>query len=155
MIDKEFLIIHANEFLLGTDNYLVDVKINPGNVISIEIDNDQGVNIEDCAQLSRYIESKLNREEEDFELTVGSVGLTEPFKSLRQYKKYIDKEVEVLTKKGQKLSGVLKSASSDEFVVTISKKVKLEGAKRKTEVSEDLHLSYDEIKYTKYVIRFK
>lgn len=155
MIDKEFLTIHANEFLLGSANYLVDVKINPGNVITIEIDNDEGVNIEDCVQLSRYIESKLDRDEEDFELTVGSVGLTEPFKSLRQYKKYIGKEVEVLTKKGQKLSGVLKSASSDEFVVTISKKVKLEGAKRKTAVSEDLHFSYDEIKYTKYLIRFK
>ncbi|HUI32202.1 MAG: ribosome assembly cofactor RimP [Dysgonamonadaceae bacterium] len=155
MIDKEFLVIHTKEFLLGSDNYLVDVTVNPGNVISIEIDNDNGVNIDDCVQLSRYLESKLNRDEEDFELTVGSVGLTEPFKSLRQYQKYIDKEVEVLTKKGQKLSGVLKSASNDEFVVALSKKVKLEGAKRKTVVSEDLHFNYDEIKYTKYLIRFK
>lgn len=155
MIDKEFLNIHINKFLLGSDNYLVNVTVNPGNVISVEIDNDKGVNIDDCVQLSRYLESKLNRDEEDFELTVGSVGLTEPFKSLRQYQKYIGEEVEVLTKKGHKLSGVLKSASSDEFAVTISKRVKLEGAKRKTEVNEDLHFNYDEIKYTKYLIRFK
>ena len=155
MIDKEFLTIQANEFLQGSDNYLADIIINPGNVISIEIDNDNGVNIDDCVQLSRHLESKLNRDEEDFELTVGSVGLTEPFKSLRQYQKYIGKEVEVLTKKGQKLSGVLQLASEDEFIVAIAKKMKVEGAKRKTEVSEELHFKYDEIKYTKYLIRFK
>ncbi len=155
MIDKEVLIKHTEDFLEGSDNYLVDVIVNSGNAISIEIDNDNGVNIGDCVELSRYIESKLNRDEEDFELNVGSVGLTSPFKTLRTYQKYIDSEVEVLTKKGAKLSGVLKSADEDKFTVTISKKVKQEGAKRKTEVSEDLQFSYDEVKYTKYLIRFK
>ena len=155
MIDKDLLVTLTEEFLGESDNYLAEVKVNPGNVISIEIDNDNGVDINDCVELSRYIESKLNRDEEDFELTVGSVGLTSPFKSLRQYQKYIGSEVEVVTKKGQKLFGVLESASEDEFTITISKKEKLEGAKRKTEVSEDLHFKYDEVKYTKYLIRFK
>ena len=155
MIEKEFLIRQTEDFLKDSDNYLVDVILNSGNVISIEIDNDNGVNIDDCVELSRYIESKLNRDEEDFELTVGSVGLTSPFKKLRQYQKYLGSEVEVLTKKGQKLSGVLKSSDDDKFTVTISKKVRVEGAKRKTEVSEDLQFCYDEVKYTKYLIRFK
>lgn len=155
MIDKEFLIEQVEEYLTGSDNYLVDIIIQPGNLISIEIDNDQGVNIDDCVDLSRFIESKLNRDEQDFELTVGSVGLTAPFKSLRQYKKHIGNEVEVLTKKGIKLSGTLSSVTEEEFVVTISKKVKLEGAKRKTEINEDLLFKYDEVKYTKYLIRFK
>ncbi|HKM44221.1 MAG TPA: ribosome assembly cofactor RimP [Dysgonamonadaceae bacterium] len=155
MIDKEFLIGRANEFLAGSDNYLVDVIVNPGNIISIELDNDNGVNIDDCVKLSRYLESQLDRDKEDFELTVGSVGLTSPFKSLRQYQKYIDNEVEVLTKKGVKLTGVLKSADEEKFVVTTFKKAKLEGAKRKTEVSEDLEFGYEEIKHTKYLIRFK
>ena len=155
MIDKKFLITHAEQFLENSDNYLVDVIVNSGNIISIEIDNINGVNIDDCIELSRYLESKLNRDEEDFELTVGSVGLTTPFKTLRQYQKNIGNEVEVLTKKGQKLSGVLKSASDDEFEITISKKVRAEGAKRKTEVSEDLQFRYEEIKHTKYLIRFK
>ena len=155
MIDKKFLITHIEEFLEGSENYLIDVIINPGNVISVEIDNNNGVSIDECVKLSRYIESKLDRDEEDFELTVGSVGLTSPFKKLRQYQKNIGNEVEVLTKKGQKLTGVLKSASDEEFTITISKKVRLEGAKRKTEVSEDLQFKYEEIKYTKYLIRFK
>ncbi|NLZ94910.1 MAG: ribosome assembly cofactor RimP [Bacteroidales bacterium] len=155
MIDKKLLITYIEEFLETSDNYLIDVIINPGNAISIEIDNDNGVSIDDCAKLSRYLESKFDREEEDFELTVGSVGLTTPFKALRQYKKNIGNEVEVLTKKGQKLSGILKSVSDDEFTVTISKKVRPEGAKRRKEVSEDLQFRYEEIKYTKYLIRFK
>ncbi len=155
MIDKKFLITHIEEFLETSDNYLIDVIINPGNVISIEIDNNNGVNIDDCVKLSRYIESKLDRDEEDFELTVGSVGLTSPFKTKRQYQKNIGNEVEVLTKKGDKLSGIIKSVSDDDFTITISKKVKAEGAKRKTEISEDLQFSYTEIKHTKYLIRFK
>ena len=155
MINKEFLTKHTEDFLEGSDNYLVDVIINTGNSVSIEIDNDNGVNINDCVNLSRYLESKLNRDEEDFELTVGSVGLTSPFKSLRQYQKYLGKEVEVLTKKGHKFSGVLKTATEDEFTITISKKVRPKGAKRKQEVSEDLQFSYDEVKHTKYLIRFK
>ena len=155
MIDKKILITHIEQFLESSDNYLVDVIINPGNIISIEIDNINGVNIDDCVELSRHLESKLDRDEEDFELTVGSVGLTSPFKTLRQYQKNIGNEIEVLTKKGQKLSGVLKSASDDEFTVTISKKVRAEGAKRKTEVIEDLQFRYEEIKHTKYLIRFK
>ena len=155
MIDKEFLITHTQEFLEGSDNYLADVIINSGNVISIEIDNDNGVNIDDCVKLSRYLESKLNRDEEDYELSVGSVGLTFPFKSTRQYKKHIGNEIEVLTKKGDKLSGILKAASENDFIITIAKKTKLEGSKRKTEVAVDLQFTYEEIKYTKYLIRFK
>ncbi len=155
MIDKKLLITLAEEYLEASDNYLIDVVINTGNVISIEIDNDIGVSIDDCVALSRYLESKFDRDEEDFELTVGSAGLTSPFKIKRQYQKNIGNEIEVLTKKGIKLSGILKEVSDDNFIVTISKKERAEGAKRKTEVKEDLQFGYDEIKYTKYLIRFK
>ena len=155
MIDRDVLIRHAEEFLHDSSDYLVDISINPGNIITVEIDNDNGVNIDRCIVLSRYLESKLDRDEEDFELTVTSAGLTSPFKTTRQYKKYEGKEVEVLSKKGQKLSGVLKSSDGNGFTVTIVKKVKPEGAKRKMEVQEDLWFAYDEVKYTKYLIRFK
>ena len=106
-------------------------------------------------ELSRYIESKLNREDEDYELEVGSAGIGQPFKVLQQYINHIGKEVEVLTKDGRKLSGVLKEADEQHFVVTIQKKVKEEGAKRPKLVDEDLTFTYEEIKYTKYLISFK
>ncbi len=143
------------EKLASSSNYLVSVEVQPGNIIVVEIDNDDAVSIDDCVELSRYIEEHLDRDAEDFELEVGSAGITSPFKVLRQYKKNIGNEVEVLTKNGVKLSGLLKSANEEGFVVTVTKQVKPEGAKRKVTIEEDLPYTYNEIKYTKYLIRFK
>ena len=155
MIDKNIISQLVEEKLASSDNFLVDVVIKPGNLIVIEIDNDEGVCIDDCAELSRYVESHLDREVEDFELEVGSAGITSPFKVLRQYVKNIGNEVEMLLKNGTKLSGVLKDANENGVVVTIEKQVKPEGAKRKITVEEDLSYTFEEIKYTKYLIRFK
>ena len=155
MIDKSVISELAEAYLKDTPDYLVDVLVAPGNVITVEIDNDNGVNIDECVALSRHLESKLDRDAEDFELTVTSAGLTSPFKTVRQYKKYEGKEIETLTKKGEKLKGVLKTADENGFTLTVTKMVKPEGAKRKTEVQEDLTFAYDDIKHTKYLIRFK
>ena len=87
MIDKKEINALVEEFLKDSGNYLVDILIASGNLITVEIDNDNGVNIDDCVELSRYLESKFDRDTEDFELTVTSAGLTSPFKTLRQYKK--------------------------------------------------------------------
>ena len=154
MIEKSLVNSLVEEKLKGTDYYLVDVSISPDNVISIEIDNDGGVSIDDCVELSRYVEEKLDREKEDFELEVGSSGITSPFKILRQYLKNIGKEVEMLLKNGIKLTGILKDADENGATITIGKKVKADGLKRKTVVEEDQTYSYNEIKYTKYLIRF-
>ncbi len=155
MIEREDILRYVEEGLQGTDYFVVDVTVQPGNTIVVEIDNREGVDIDRCVELSRFIESKLDRDTEDFELEVGSAGLTSPFKVLGQYRKNIGNEVEVLTKGGVKLSGVLKDAGEECFTVTITKKVKPENAKRKIEVEEDLTFAYDEVKYTKYLIRFK
>ena len=155
MIDKNVIKTTVEEWLEQGDYYLVDVEMTPDDRIVIEIDHADGVWIEDCVELSRFIESKLDREQEDFELEVGSAGIGQPFKVLQQYLNYVGEEVEVLTKEGKKLSGTLKEADEQHFVVTIQKKVKLEGEKRPKMVDEDLSFGYDEIKYTKYLISFK
>ena len=129
--------------------------MSPDDKIVVEIDHAEGVWIEDCVELSRFIESKLNREEEDYELEVGSAGIGQPFKVVQQYYNHIDREVEVLTKDGRKLTGVLKDADEDKFVVAVPKKVKAEGAKRPKIVEEDETFRYDDVKYTKYLISFK
>ena len=155
MIDKKLLIDLTEEYLKDSSNYLVDLTLGADNSITIEIDNNQGVDISDCVVLSRHLESRLDRDKEDFELTVTSAGLTSPLKTARQYKKYEGKEVEVLSRTGQKMSGLLKSSDADGFTITITKKVKPEGAKRKTEVEEEIRFGYNEVKHTKYLIRFK
>ena len=155
MIDKNMLITLTEEYLKDTTNYLVDLTLGSDNSIIVEIDNDEGVDIDQCAALSRHIEGQLDRDSEDFELTVTSAGLTSPFKTVRQYRKYEGKEVEVLTRAGIKHSGILRSSDDEGFTLTVTRKVKPEGAKRKQEVEEDLRFSYDDVKHTKYLIRFK
>lgn len=155
MIDKVTLVRLIEDKLADSENYLVDVIFKPDNLIVVEIDNDEAVSIEDCADLSNYLEECLGDELSSFDLEVGSAGITSPFKSLRQYQKNIGNEVEVLLKRGEKLTGVLKSVNEEGIVLTVVKKVKPEGAKRKIEVEEDLSYLFDDIKQTKYLIRFK
>ena len=113
MIEKSVLLELINEHLKDSSNYLVEVSIGTANSITVEIDNDEGVSIEECVALSHYIESKLDRETEDFELTVTSAGLTSPLRTLRQYKKFEGKEVEVLSKDGRKYKGELKTSNEN------------------------------------------
>lgn len=155
MIEKKTVCQIVDEWLDGKDYFLVEVTIGADGKIVVEIDHKEGVWIEDCVALSRYVESRLNREEEDYELEVGSAGIGQPFKVLQQYYNHIGKEVEVLLKDGRKLCGVLKAADEQRFTIAVEKKVKPEGAKRPKVVEEDETFSYDEIKYTKYLISFK
>lgn len=155
MIEKKTVCQIVNEWLEEKDYFLVEVTISPDDKVVVEIDHKEGVWIEDCVELSRYIESKLNREKDDYELEVGSAGIGQPFKVLQQYYNHVGEEVEVLTKEGVKVCGVLKEANETDFTVTVEKKVKLEGAKRPQLVQEDKAFTYDEIKYTKYLISFK
>ena len=155
MISKNVVEGIVNEWLEDKEYFLVDVSVSPDDKIVVEIDHAEGVWIDDCVELSRFIESKLDREEEDYELEVGSAGIGQPFKVLQQYLIHIGKEVEVLTREGKKLEGVLKEANEENFTLTIQKKVKLEGAKRPKLVEEDITYTYSDGKFTKYLISFK
>lgn len=140
--------------LEGSDLFLVDVKVKPDNFIEVEIDSDSPISIEECERLSHVIESEFDRDIEDYTLEVGSAGITSPFKVKRQYFKYIGQEVEVVLKDGKKLSGVLKDANEDNFTVVTKEKVKKPDAKRPV-IEEVPHtLGYDEVKQTKYLLKF-
>jgi len=155
MISKDSIYQAVEEFLAATDYFLVDIKVTQDNRVLVEIDSFEGVTIEFCAELNRHIESQIDREIEDYELEVGSAGLTEPFKVLKQYEKNLGNEVETLTKDGKKISGILTEVRETEFVIEIEKSEKPEGAKRKIIVNESLTFPYEDIKTTKYIIRFK
>lgn len=155
MIAKDIVNQVITDFLASTELYLVDLIIAPDNRISIEIDSFKGVSLDDCVALNKFIESRIDREVEDYELEVSSAGLTEPFKVLKQYEKNVGREVEVLTKEGKKYSGILLSFDPDAFSVEVVQTVKQEGAKRKITVKSEMKFSYNDIKTTKLIIRFK
>ena len=155
MTDKNIVKNLVDQWLEGKDYFLVDIEINRDNKIVVEIDHADGVWIEDCVELSRFIEDHLDREAEDFELEVGSAGLGQPFKVAQQYLNFVGKEVEVLDADGKKYKGVLKGVDGRDFTVTVQEKVKEEGKKRPQLQDKDYQFSMDTVKYCKYLISFK
>lgn len=156
MIDKQLLTATVEEAIAGTDIFLVDVKVSPKNEIVVEIDSPEGIDIDTCADITRKIEAAFDRDVEDYELEVGSAGLTAPFKVRGQYLKNIGNEVEVLTADGRKIKGILKDvADNGDFTVAVPTKTRPEGAKRPVIVDVDTVLSPSDCKSVKYVINFK
>ena len=155
MIDKNVVKKLVDEWLQDQEYFLVDIEISPGNRIVVEIDHADGVWIEDCVALSRYIEERLSRDDEDYELEVGSAGLGQPFKVPQQYINFVGKEVEVLDADGIKVKGILKAVDGNDFTVGVEEKVKVEGKKRPVKMEVDHVYQMDKVKYTKYIISFK
>lgn len=154
MIDKNIVLSLVNEWLEGKEYFLTDLTISADDRIVVEIDHKDGVWIEDCVELSKHIEGHLDREVQDFELEVGSAGVGQPFKVVRQYENNVGETVEVLTLQGKKMKGILKSVSNEGFVLTVTEKVKREGQKRPQMEETDYTFAYNEVKSTKYVIEF-
>ncbi len=154
MIDKNVVKKLVDEWLQDQEYFLVDIEISPDNRIVVEIDHADGVWIEDCVALSRYIEERLSRDDEDYELEVGSAGLGQPFKVPQQYVNFVGKEVEVLDADGIKVKGILKAVDGNDFTVGVEEKVKVEGKKRPVKMEVDHVYQMDKVKYTKYIISF-
>ena len=160
MINAKKIQILAEEFLEGTSAFLVDVKVASGNVIKIALENDDSTSITDCVELSRHIEGSFDREEEDFSLDVGSPGLDQPLKVLRQYLKVIGKQIAVNPIEGKKMQGELVSVEEEEgelksLVLKTREKKRIEGRKAKEWVDEEHQFQAGEIEWTKVIISFK
>lgn len=137
--------------------FLVDVKVNNQNVIEVEIDSEAGIGIKECIEVNKAVEALLDREKNDFELTVASPGLGQPLKVFEQYQKNIGKTLDVVTTSGEKLKGVLTLASLTEGIaLEVSEKKVVDGtSKKRAMVTETHKLKLEEIKTAKVVISFK
>lgn len=155
MISKERIRELVEEKITDTEYFIVDVSVSSSNQIRVEIDGNKGVNINDCVAISRYIESHYDRDEVDFELTVSSAGMDQPFKILRQYERYIGRQVEVKTTTGEKLKGKLISANEETVVLEMEERRKIEGKKKKQLIIENKNVPMEQVKETKVVISFK
>jgi len=155
MIAKETVIQIVEEWMEQTPFFLVDVKITPENEIEVEFESEADeICIDDCVDLSKFLEERLDREKEDFALEVGSAGLGQPFKVLKQYLINIGEEVEIISKAGQKFSGILKDANEEGFTVTVIRKTKMEGSKKPLSVEVDETYAFADVKSVKYLISF-
>jgi len=153
MIDKTALQQVINEALEGTKMYLVTLKVSKDNVIDVALDSDDDITIDDCIAVNDAVLDAFDRDKEDYELTVGSYGITSPLLLPRQYVKNLGCEVEVLTGDGRKLKGVLAEADETGFTLSMSVKRRLEGKKRPELVVEQERFNYSDIKQTKNIIK--
>lgn len=161
MIDKDLLTGTVNEAIAGTDLFVVGIRVTPDNTITVEIDSPTAVDIDACAAITRKIEEKFDRDTEDYELEVGSAGITSDFKIRAQYTKNIGNDVEVLTRDGRKLHGVLtavaEGAPADrdvDFTVEVPVKVKESGIKKPVIRQDAVKLNSGECKYVRYDLKF-
>jgi ribosome maturation factor RimP len=158
MIEKSTIRELAEERIAELDRgiYIVEIKINNGNQILVELDMEQGsIGIEDCISVSRNIEHNLDREMEDFSLEVSSAGLDQPLRVLKQYLKNIGKTVSVAKlDNGKKIEGVLIAADENGIKIEVKEKKSVDGKKKKVWVTEEITFKYIELKEVKLVITF-
>lgn len=147
MIQKQEITDLVDQYLQvsESESFLVDVTVSRDNKVVVEIDNDEAVDIDECVAISRYIDEHMDRDKEDFELEVGSCGLTSPLKTLRQYAKFEGEEMEVLMRDGRKLKGVLGATDESGFDLTWTTLEKIEGKKKKEEVTHEEHLLHKDV----------
>ena len=158
MIDKTKLRAAVEDAIKGKGVFVTDITVSPDNDIVVDIDSADGVDLDTCADITRKIEAELpSRDEEDYSLEVGSAGITAPFKVVEQYTKNLGKEVEVLTKDGRKVTGVLTGVDGDtsSFTISVPTKEKEPGAKRPTVQDVPEHFKMDACKQVKHVFKFK
>ena len=153
MINKQELQNWIEDFINGTDYELVTLSVSPNNDILVEVDRLAGVDVDFCADMNRFLVEKLDVVDPDYSLEVGSVSLTDPFKTKLQFVKNLGHDVEVLIE-GKKLRGLLVSVDEETFSVDVPEKVAVEGKKRKELCIHTYTWRYDEPKYVKYDLKF-
>lgn len=146
MIDKVKISEIVEEFLTDGTLFLVDVKVSRDNRIEVFIDGDEGVKIQDCIDLSLNLESRFDREEEDFELSVLSWGLGEPLKLKRQYVKNIGQKVEAVCVSGECIEGVLKEVGESGLSIEVTK------GKGKKMTVETADVAFENLKTIKVIV---
>jgi ribosome maturation factor RimP len=154
MIEEKKIKDLAEEKIGGTELFLVDIRVKPVNKIEVFIDAPSNVTVDQCVSLSRHIEAGLNRDVEDFELTVSSPGIDQPFKVDGQYRKYLGKEVSVLKKDGIKIIGKLADFTGDALMIETKRTEKKEKGKGRHTIIENVTIQLNEIKETKLILPF-
>ncbi|MEN4759364.1 MULTISPECIES: ribosome assembly cofactor RimP [unclassified Chryseobacterium] len=144
-----------NEFLATrTDLFLIDLKISAGDDITVILDGDNGVTLQDCLDASRAVEFNMDREEHDFSLQVMSAGLSEPLATPRQFNKNLGREIEVMFEDSTKIEGELSKVDDEKITLTLRYRKPKDIGKGKVDVVEEKEIPYSEIKKALVIIKF-
>ena len=147
MVEKSKIEKLVTEFINGTGIFLVAVKVSSANRITVLVDTMQGVRIDECVDLHRYLEKNLDRNIEDYELQVSSPGLDMPFGVIEKYQKNEGRKVEVTDTEGTKSAGILRNVTAGGF--ELETEVKVKGKPKET---KDVSFNFDQVKSTKVIL---
>jgi ribosome maturation factor RimP len=154
MISKQKIEELLNDIFEGSDKFLVDLKVSTSNVIRVFVDGDNGVSIDNCAEISKQLEEKLDRETEDFELQVSSAGIDAPLKNIRQFIRNIGRKLDIQVNNGNNYTGILLEAKENTIVLENNSMQKRPDEKKKVQVTEQVKIQLEEIKSAKIIISF-
>lgn len=146
MIDKQIVSRITSDVIDSQNLFLVDITVTPANDIEVVVDSDTRVSIDQCADLSRKIEAQMDREAEDFSLTVCSAGIGYPFKVERQFAKCVGKDITVIFKEGKKLTAILEAAESDTITLKYYVMEVPQGEKKKKKIEKIETINKTQIK---------
>ncbi len=155
MITRESVERLIEEKIEGTDMFIVDVNVRPGNVIDVTLDSDSGITIEACTEVHRHLLHEMDREVEDYSLEVSSPDLSKPLKVTRQYMKNVGRDLAVKKHDKSKIEGELLAATESGITLKTAQKEEVPGKKGKKLVEREINLEYADIAETKIMIRFK
>lgn len=134
--------------------FLLDFSINDTNKISVVLDGDFGVNLQDCIDVSKALESKLDRDEQDFSLEVASAGISSPLKLVRQFKKNIGRVLKVKTANSEEFEAKLVAADDEKIILEWQAREPKKIGKGKETVDKKIEISYINIKEAVVIISF-
>ncbi|OBW40649.1 Ribosome maturation factor RimP [Chryseobacterium sp. MOF25P] len=144
-----------NDFLqTREDLFLIDLKFSASDDITVILDGDQGVTVQDCLDASRAIEFNMDREEHDFSLQVMSAGLSEPLSTPRQFQKNIGREIEVLLTDSSEVEGELVKVDEEKITLVLRYRKPKDVGKGKVDVEEEKEIPYSDIKKALVVLKF-
>ena len=145
-----------NDEIVARGCFIVDVSVSKDNDITLTIEKEEGtIELDDCVSLSRFFETKFDREVEDYSLTVSSAGLDQPFKVLKQFAKAVGSKVEVSLKGGKKMVAVLEAADEESITLKYTAKEAVEGKKKKELVEHVDRFEMDQVNAVVPYIEFK
>ena len=144
-----------NDEIVARGCFIVDVSVSKDNDIVLTIESEEGtIELDDCVSLSRFFETKFDREVEDYSLTVSSAGLDQPFKVYRQFLKAVGTKVEVALKGGKKIVAVLDAADQESITLKYVVKEAVEGKKKKELVEHLDRFTMDQVNAVRPYIEF-
>lgn len=155
MIEISRLDTIIEEVMAGREAFQVDRSVSAANQIKLLVDGPEGINLKELAAISRAIEAELDREQEDFEITVASPGVGEPLQVPQQYQQNLGRILKVKTRDGEELKGRLADWDGEKLTLNWKTRQPKAKGKGKETVEKQAVLHIESIQETRVQIEFK